>query len=251
MTSKPAKTTLLFGLHPCLAALKNPKRIHHRVLITRKTFEALSKEDLNLIKKIRSVDIVDTKDISQHLAPHDVHQGIMLETSPLTLPSLEELLETLEDTATLLLLDQVTDPHNVGALLRSAAAFDVKAILIPDYHSAHINGTLAKCASGALEHVPLITVGNFKQTMSTLKQEGFWCVGLDERGHQDTASFQFDQKTALILGAEGKGLRPLTKKNCDVLLKLPTGSTFQTLNVSNAGAITLYEIFCQSTNRRK
>ena len=256
--SKDTKTTrtshgkqILFGLHACLEALKNPKRGGHSLFITHKAFLGLDEVVQESIQKITTPIFVESLELEKRLSPGDVHQGIVLEVAPLPNLFLEEVIDRLESPSTVVILDQVTDPHNVGAILRSAAAFGVAALIMPTHHSAEINGTLAKVASGALEYVPIILVNNLKQAMDYLKLKNFWCVGLDEQGNQETSSFDFDGKTALVLGAEGKGLRRLTAETCDVLLRLPTSALFQTLNVSNAAAVALYEVFCQSTHRRK
>lgn len=241
---------ILFGIHPCVAALENPEREILKAQVTSKTLVSL---DHSIQKKLQALraNIVDGKMLDQQLSMGEVHQGILLEVKPLEEPLLEVLASQCDDGGVFLLLDQVTDPHNVGAILRSAAVFGVKALLMPQHNSAEINGTLAKCASGALEQVPIITVTNLKQSMDFLKGEGFWCVGLDETGSQEIGAYAFDAKTVFVLGAEGKGLRRLTKETCDVLVRLPSRGAFQTLNVSNAAAVGLYELFCQSTDGRK
>jgi 23S rRNA (guanosine2251-2'-O)-methyltransferase len=252
----PHGKQVLFGIHACLAALKNPKRGGHALFITHKTFLSLDSEVQEQIQQITTPVFVENDEIEQRLSPGDVHQGMVLEVAPLPTRALEDIVDALEGPATVVILDQVTDPHNVGAILRSSAAFGAVALVMPLHHSADINATLAKVASGALEYVPIVLVNNLKQAMDYLKMERFWCVGLDEAGTQPLNSFSFDGRIALVLGAEGKGLRRLTAETCDVLVSLPTSPLFQTLNVSNAAAVSLYEIFCQSThgkstNRRK
>lgn len=185
------------------------------------------------------------------LLPGAVHQGVALDAAPLPETSLEALLATAPKL--LLLLDQVTDPHNVGAILRSAAAFGADAVLLTDRHAPGQGGVLAKTASGALEHVPLITVVNLARTMATLRDAGFWCIGLAEEGAQDIAAHDLSGKTALVLGAEGEGLRRLTRERCDALARLPTQGAIGSLNVSNAAAVALYEVKRQTkpTTERK
>ena len=241
----------LFGTHAVVAALKNPLRTGCSLFITRKTFATFEKEHLELIKNIGIILFVTPEEIDTRLGTNEVHQGILLETDPLPLLSLEEIVEQAQETETIVMLDQVTDPHNVGAIMRSAAAFGVSSVVMTEYHGAPITPTLAKCASGALEHISLGSVGNLKQGLDYLKSQNFWCIGLDEEGAQELQDFVFEGRIALVLGAEGKGLRRLTKETCDVLLRLPTGSVFSTLNVSNAAAVSLYEIFCQAQKRRK
>lgn len=247
----PHGKQILFGIHACLAALENPKRGGHALFITQKAFSTMDPSVQHRIQSVTSPIFVEAEIFEQRLSPSDVHQGILLEVAPLATLSLEDIVEGIESPATIILLDQVTDPHNVGAILRSSAVFGAKALVMPLHHSAEINGTLAKVASGALEHVPVVIVNNLKQAMDYLKTKNFWCVGLDEEGTQELGDFSFEGNTALVLGAEGKGLRRLTAESADVLLRLPTSTAFQTLNVSNAAAIALYEVFHQSTGRRK
>src|SRR5262249_16741895 len=149
-----------------------------------------------------------------------VHQGIALECERLEQPSLQEWLKE-EEEKPLLLLDQVSDPHNVGAILRSAAAFDAGAVIVTDRHAPQESGVMAKAASGAMETGRLIAVGNLVQAIELIKKSGYWIAGLDGEAKQTIAEAKLDRKTALVLGAEGEGMRRLTREHCDYLVKLP------------------------------
>ncbi len=174
--------------------------------------------------------------IAARLPPDAVHQGLYVEADPLPAPSVEELAAD----GVVLVLDQITDPHNVGAIFRSAAAFAATAIVTTARHSPEATGVLAKSASGALEHVPLVTVQNLARGLAALKERGYQTVGLDSSGEEDFAALLLRAPLALVLGAEGKGLRQLTKETCDHVARLNLPGTIQSLNVSNAAAIALY-----------
>jgi 23S rRNA (guanosine2251-2'-O)-methyltransferase len=174
--------------------------------------------------------------IARRLSPDAVHNGLLAEADPL--PSLE--LDEIEAGDLILLLDQITDPHNVGAILRTAAAFDVAAVVTTARHSPQATGVLAKSASGALEYVPLIAVQNLARGIEQLRERGFLVIGLDSSGEDDLAGTAVRAPLALILGAEGKGLRQLTRASCDHLARLDLPGRIKSLNVSNAAALALY-----------
>lgn len=224
----------LFGLHAVRAALANGDRMPRRLLMT-----AEVARDWQASGDV-SPSIVERREIDAVLPTGAVHQGIALMTDPLPELALEDLLPTLDAKATLLVLDQVTDPHNVGAILRSAAAFGVAGIIVQDRHSAPLTGTVAKAASGALERVPVIPVTNLARALRDLQQADFWCVGLDGAAPVTLEQALGPGRNALVLGAEGDGLRRLTGETCDQLARLPTQPDFPSLNVSNAAAVALY-----------
>lgn len=228
----------LFGKHAVLAALANPMRKIKRVVVTKNT----QAEFASALKNIKNIDVVDGNKLESLLPPGSVHQGIALQCEPLSQPSLDDWLGENHEKP-VLLLDQVSDPHNVGAILRSAAAFDVGAVIATDRNAPVESGAMAKSASGALESVPLIAVTNLVQSIETLKKAGYWVAGMDGNAKQFIADAALDNKSALVLGAEGTGLRRLTGEHCDFLVKIPMSSAMESLNVSNAAAIALYDLY--------
>ncbi len=235
----------LYGVHAVTQALLNPKRIHQRLLCTKKGYESLQEtwqEALDNSIALPDVTYVEKEDIERLLPRDAVHQDVLLDCQPLEEIFLVDLLVNVPENARILVLDQVTDPHNVGAILRSAAAFGALAVVMQKIHAPEITGTLAKSASGAVEHVPLIREVNLSRSLEQLKEAGFFCIGLDEEGKQPLAKLKLTGKTALVLGAEGAGLRRLVAENCDELVKLPTQGPIASLNVSNAAAVALYEL---------
>jgi 23S rRNA (guanosine2251-2'-O)-methyltransferase len=186
------------------------------------------------------ITIADVADLGR-LIPRDApHQGVVVEVEPLEDVWIDDVLTSAEERAILLVLDQVTDPHNVGAILRSAAAFGVIAIVTQDRHSPPESGALAKAASGALETVPWVRVVNLARALEEIAQAGFWRIGLDGEAETDIADALGPKRVALVLGAEGPGLRPNTREHCDAIARLPITSAIESLNVSNAAAVALY-----------
>jgi 23S rRNA (guanosine2251-2'-O)-methyltransferase len=236
----------LFGLHPVAAALGNPRRRLHRLLHTAEA--AAQHADVLGAARQRSagaprIEATDRESLARLLPPGAVHQGLALLAEPLPASDLFAVCDDLAEArqAMLVVLDQVTDPHNVGAILRSAAAFGAAAVIVTERHAAAETGVLAKAASGALEHVPLVPVTNLARAMDRLKEAGFWCIGLAAEAAQPLAAARLDGKIAIVLGAEGAGLRRLTRERCDLLVRLPTRGPIAQLNVSNAAAVALYE----------
>ncbi len=225
---------LLYGIHSVSAALRNPNRILKRLFATENGAIRLAEDgDLKIEVTIVTADI-----ISKRLTPDAVHQGVLLEAEPLEpLPMSKIPLD-----AIVLALDQVTDPHNVGAILRSCAAFNVAALIITDRHSPEVTGVLAKAASGALEHVPFATVRNLSVALDTLKERGFMCVGLDSEAPAAISETKMQYPLVLVMGAEGKGLRQKTRDTCTDLARLDMPGVIKSLNVSNAAAIALYAV---------
>lgn len=238
-------SAFLYGIHAVTQALLNPKRIHQRLLCTNKGYESLAEtwtEAQNENIALPEVTYVEKEDLERLLPRDAVHQDVLLDCQPLTDLFLADVLADAPENAVVLVLDQVTDPHNVGAIMRSAAAFGALAVVMQKLHAPDITGTLAKSASGAVEHIPLVREVNLSRALEQLKEAGFFCIGLDEEGKQPLAKLKLTGKTALVLGAEGAGLRRLVAENCDELVKLPTQGPIGSLNVSNAAAVALYEL---------
>jgi 23S rRNA (guanosine2251-2'-O)-methyltransferase len=228
----PDGPVLLYGWHTVKAALENPSRKIRRLLATESAARRLADESELGIEP----EITEASAITDLTGPEAVHQGLVAEADQLDTPAIEDL----EADGVVLVLDQITDPHNVGAMLRSSAAFDVKAIVTTERHSPEATGVLAKAASGALEYVPVVTVVNLARGLEALKDKGFMIVGLDSAGDVALAEAPLRAPLALVLGAEGKGLRHLTRQNCDLLARLDLPGRIKSLNVSNATALALH-----------
>jgi 23S rRNA (guanosine2251-2'-O)-methyltransferase len=224
---------VLYGWHTVAAALANPERTIRRLLLSENAAKRLADE--NIPTRV-APEIVRPALIDQRLGPDAVHQGLLAEADPLPSPDID----TLPQDGIVLVLDQITDPHNVGAILRSAAAFAVKAIVTTARHSPEATGVLAKSASGALELVPMVTVQNLARALTEMNDQGFLTVGLDSQGSENLGAVPLRQPLALVLGAEGKGLRQLTRDTCSVVARLDMPGEIKSLNVSNAAVLALY-----------
>jgi len=187
-----------------------------------------------------AVTLADVADLGR-LVPHDApHQGLVVEVEPLEEVWVDDLLTSAGEHAVLLVLDQVTDPHNVGAILRSAAAFGAIGIVTQDRHSPPESGALARAASGTLERMPWARVVNLARALDEIGEAGFWRIGLSGDADMELKDALGPPRVALVLGAEGPGLRPNTRDHCDALARLPIGDAVESLNVSNAAAVALY-----------
>jgi 23S rRNA (guanosine2251-2'-O)-methyltransferase len=224
---------VLYGWHTVSMALQNRQRRFRKLLLTENAARRLVEEN---IPTPIAPDIVRPNEIDRLLTPDAVHQGLLAEADPLPSPDIDDL--ALE--GMVLVLDQITDPHNVGAILRSAAAFAVKAIVTTARHSPEATGVLAKAASGALELVPLVTVQNLARALTGLNDRGFMTVGLDSAGTENLSAMTLKAPLALVLGAEGKGLRQLTRETCSAVARLDMPGEIKSLNVSNAAVLALY-----------
>ncbi len=228
-----AGEVILYGWHTVSAALANPARHVRRLMVTENALRRLSEAGITLEV---TPEVVRPDAIAARLTPDAVHQGLLAEADPLPSPDIDDMATS----GIVLVLDQITDPHNVGAILRTAAAFAVTAIVTTARHSPEATGVLAKSASGAIELVPMVVVQNLARALTGLKQRGFLTVGLDSSAPDDLASLELRAPLALVLGAEGKGLRQLTGATCDQLARLDLPGAIKSLNVSNAAALSLY-----------
>jgi 23S rRNA (guanosine2251-2'-O)-methyltransferase len=224
----------LYGLHTVRAALDNPRRRIKKMLVTRNAQERLEISDLATLPF--KAELVEPRDIDKLTGSEAVHQGVLIEAEPLK----PKRLDALGDTRLVLVLDQVTDPHNVGAILRSAVAFGAGALITTARHSPHESGVLAKSASGALEHIDQIEVKNLADALGQLHEAGFRTIGLDSEGPEELEKSLSGKKIALVLGAEGKGLRQKTRETVTTLARLDMPGPIRSLNVSNAAAVSLY-----------
>jgi len=223
-----------WGRHAVAAALDNPNRKVLRAWATRDAAAFMK------FPKEVAVTMADVADLGR-LVPHDApHQGVVVEVEPLEDVWLDEILQSADERAVIIILDQVTDPHNVGAILRSAAAFGAAGIVTQDRHSPPESGVVAKSASGALERVPWARVVNLARALEEIGEAGFWRIGMTGEAEIALAEALGSPRVALALGAEGAGLRPNTREHCDALARLPISDAVESLNVSNAAAVALY-----------
>jgi 23S rRNA (guanosine2251-2'-O)-methyltransferase len=229
----------LYGIHPVRAALANPKRHAKRCVLTSRAAEEIGKP---LLGRVRH-EIVDADAVSRLLPPGSVHQGVAFNCEHLPRRDLGDVLDVpFGKRRIVLVLDQITDPHNVGAILRSASAFGVAAVVVQDRNAPPESGVLAKAASGALDAVPYIVVVNLSRALEELAERGFWRIALAGDGEQSLKDALPAGDAALVLGSEGSGIRRLVREHCDTAAFIPIESAVESLNVSNAAAVALYEL---------
>ena len=243
----------IYGRHAVAAALANPGRRWHR-LAALAGHEVEARALLAGARAGRRGDgeplrLLDRDALAALLPEGAVHQGLALEVEPLAGRNLDDIVHEAAASpgrSVIVALDQVTDPHNLGAVLRSAAAFGALAVVLAEHGGAAVTGALAKAASGALERVPLVKVVNLARALDRLKESGFWICGLDETAAEPLAALDLGPRVVIVLGGEGGGMRRLVREHCDYLARLPTLTAQPTLNVSNAAAIALYELSCSA-----
>jgi 23S rRNA (guanosine2251-2'-O)-methyltransferase len=236
----PSNRPRIWGRHAVTAALANPERTVRRIWGTREALAAFGGFPSHI-----PVTFAEVADLGRMVPTDAPHQGVVIEVDPLPDIWLGDLLEEAGNAGNnrpLLVLDQVTDPHNVGAVLRSAAAFDAIGLVTQDRHAPPESGTLARAASGALETVPWVRVVNLARALDEIGEAGFWRIGLTGHARRELAEAVGTARVALVLGAEGEGMRQNTEAHCDELAKLPISPKVESLNVSNAAAIALYAV---------
>jgi 23S rRNA (guanosine2251-2'-O)-methyltransferase len=244
----------LYGRHTVIAALANSERQWHSLAV----LAGQEDEAAELVASARAtwrgnkepVRVLSRGGFSEILPDGAIHQGLALEVEPLAEPNLEEMLRHAtvgEGRAIMVVLDRLTDPQNIGSILRSAAAFGALGVILAAHGAPPVTGALAKAASGAIETVPLVRVVNLVRALDRLKEAHFWICGLDEEAVPALAELDLGERVAIVLGAEGGGMRRLVRENCDYVARLPTQPTQPTLNVSNAAAVALYELVGRRT----
>lgn len=230
---------IIYGRHAVLSALKNPKRRIQKLLIT-----AENRAEIEKISPSIPFTIIDKKDFNKILSEDAVHQGFALYCARLESYDIADLVEMAEakQRCCILILDQVTDPQNIGAIIRSCAAFNTLGLIVQDKNSPLESGAMDKAAAGTIEFVPIARVTNLSRAIETLKENGFWVMGMDGYAETTIDKINKDGKIAIVMGSEGKGMRRLVQENCDSSVKLPISPNVESLNVSTAAAITLYEL---------
>ena len=251
--TRRASEIWIYGHHPVAAVLANTDRKILRVLATTEALAKLGEDSSIPPRTLGQVKAASRREIDDLVGEGAVHQGVAVLTHPLE-HDLQDVLERISANPEIcvVVLDQVTDPHNVGAILRSAAAFGAAAVIAPDRHAPDESGVMAKSTSGALDKIPYIKAGNLVRALELIKEHQFWLVGLDAEAPQQLSDIKLDGRTALVLGAEGEGLRRLVRETCDhVACCLPMAGDMESLNVSNATAVALYERARQTKPRGK
>lgn len=232
----------IYGIHSVEAILNNKKRKIRRLCVLKSlvdTFEPLvrKRKDINL-------EVVDKGFFISTFGKNITHQGCAIQVVEDKEIFLEDVV-TLEGNAPIVILDHITDPHNIGAIIRSCAVFGARAVVVQDAGSPEVTSVIAKTACGAMELVPLVRVTNIARSMEYLKENGFWCIGLGEDGTDVLSKVDLKGKFAFVIGSEGDGMRRLTRESCDIIARLPSSEQFSTLNAAQACTVTLYESFRQ------
>ena len=241
---KNSQNIEIYGFHAVKAALSNNKRKHQKLILSQ-SHKNLNNH--NVKKKVKEIVELTNKEMFKLYGGENAHQGIVLITTNLNQPNINEILEKSNNNEIVIMLDQVTDPNNIGSIMRSCSLFNCKSIILPKDSAPNITSSIAKAASGALETVNYIKVTNLSRTIEKFKENDYWVCGLDNNKKNSNNIFEIPNKCLLIFGSESKGLRNLTRKKCDFIITIPINSNkiFQidSLNISNACSIALYEHF--------
>lgn len=232
---------LLYGLHPVEEAIRSGNRRMQTVVVARHRQDARLQSVLDACAAAGIPVRMEAREQLTRMAGTEAHQGVVAVVAERGYLSLQEITQSRGDDLFLLALDGVEDPHNLGALLRSADGAGVDGVILPERRAASVNATVVKTSAGAAEHVRIARVTNLVRALEELKRENIWCVGLDERGTQDYDTFDYRCNCVLVLGGEGGGLHELARRTCDHLLRIPMAGQVSSLNVSVAGAIVMYE----------
>ncbi|MDD4555819.1 MAG: 23S rRNA (guanosine(2251)-2'-O)-methyltransferase RlmB [Alphaproteobacteria bacterium] len=239
-----ASGIVLYGKHSVFSALKNPNRRFNKILCTKENFaEFKAACEQNKINAT-ILNVVDRKEIEKVAGNEAVHQGVLAYCKELDNYLLDDILTLAEDKERchVLILDQVTDPQNIGAIIRSCAAFNTLALIVQDKNSPRETGAMVRASAGTIDMLPICRVTNLSRAIEQLKEANFWIVGMDGSAKQMIDELAKGGKTAIVMGSEGKGMRRLVEENCDITVKLPISSDVESLNVSTAAAIALYEL---------
>jgi len=234
----------LYGKHPVDSAINNSSRIIYKLLVTKNTNQLIDKYKAIIQDKNIEVEVLTNNEISEEIdIQESVHQGVAIQVKKLELTSIEKLLKTVNENSTILFLDQITDPQNIGAIIRSSLGFNVDAVITTKDNAPSENSTLVKSSAGAFEYIPYIQVTNISRTLNELKENGYWIASIVQNGNcsiQEIAKFN---KLALIMGSEGKGVRDINLKQSDMTAKIEISPKLESLNVSNATAIVLHQLY--------
>lgn len=242
---QPSRASLiLYGRHPVFAAIANPARNIVKIYCTKENYDELKAHCLKHKRDSLPINTVDRKEIDRLLPREAVHQGFAIQCQELEEYSVEDIciLADEKENCHILVLDQVTDPQNIGAIIRSCVAFDTLALVMQDKNSPQETGAMAKASAGMIEHLPICRVTNLSRALHQFKEAGFWIVGMDGYAQTTIDKMNKSGKTAIVMGSEGKGMRRLVEEACDSTVKLPISPKVESLNVSTAAAIALYEM---------
>lgn len=230
-----SKKYYIYGKHASTAALENPKRKIYQIFVNNKNFNLIPKQHKKITK------IIDNQDFNNFLPKNSVHQGIAIHTTELDKYNIHEI--DFSEVSKIVMLDQITDPQNYGAILRSAACFEIDLVIISKDNFAVESSVVAKTSSTALEKIKIVEVVNLNETIKFLKKQNFWIVGLDGSSDEYITPKTFEGNICIVMGSEGKGLRRLTKSSCDSLVKIPMSDKMESLNVSSASSIAFYQSY--------